>query len=50
VAIECVLTLKVLYQVPLRAAQGVAGSLICLAALRWLDMVDYCRIADRQQD
>ncbi|RZI68402.1 MAG: hypothetical protein EOP13_25135 [Pseudomonas sp.] len=34
-AIQCVLTLKVLYQLPLRAAQGMAGSLIRLARLDW---------------
>src|SRR3712207_9332598 len=34
-AIQCVLTLKVLYQLPLRAAQGMAGSLIRLAGLDW---------------
>ncbi|SDB74986.1 transposase, partial [Belnapia rosea] len=32
-AIQAVLTLKVLYQLPLRAAQGMAGSLIRLAGL-----------------
>ncbi len=32
-AIQCVLTLKVLFQLPLRAAQGMAGSLIRLAEL-----------------
>jgi hypothetical protein len=35
VAIQCVLTLKVLFQMPLRAAQGTAGSLIHLAGLDW---------------
>ena len=35
VAIQTVLTLKVLYQLPLRAAQGMAGSLIRLAGLDW---------------
>ena len=34
-AIQCVLTLKILYQLPLRAAQGMAGSLIRLAGLDW---------------
>jgi len=34
-AIQCVLTLKVLFQLPLRAAQGMAGSLIRLAGLGW---------------
>ena len=34
-AIQAVLTLKVLYQLPLRAAQGMAGSLIRLAGLDW---------------
>ena len=34
-AIQCVLTLKVLYQLPLRAAQGMAESLIRLAGLDW---------------
>ncbi len=34
-AIQCVLTLKALFQLPLRAAQGMAGSLIRLAGLDW---------------
>jgi hypothetical protein len=34
-AIQCVLTLKVLFQLPLRAAQEMAGSLIRLAGLGW---------------
>ena len=34
-AIQTVMTLKVLYQLPLRAAQGLAGSLIRLAGLNW---------------
>ena len=34
-AIQTVLTLKVLYQLPLRAAQGMAGGLIRLAGLEW---------------
>jgi hypothetical protein len=34
-AIQTVLTLKVLYQLPLRAAQGLAGGLIRLAGLHW---------------
>ncbi|MDN3564855.1 transposase [Paeniroseomonas aquatica] len=34
-AIQCVLTLKVLYQLPLPAAQGMAESLIRLAGLDW---------------
>jgi Transposase DDE domain len=34
-AIQCALTLKVLFQLPLRAAQGLVGSLIRLAGLGW---------------
>lgn len=34
-AIQCVLTLKVIFQLPLRAAQGMTGSLIRLAGLDW---------------
>ena len=34
-AIQCVLTLKVLFQLPLRAAQGLVGSLLRLAGLDW---------------
>ena len=34
-ATQCLLTLKVLFQLPLRAAQGMAGSLICLMGLGW---------------
>lgn len=34
-AIRTALTLKVLYQLPLRAAQGMVGSLIHLAGLGW---------------
>ena len=33
--IQCVVTLKVLFQLPLRAAQGMASSLIRLAELAW---------------
>src|SRR3989337_2018046 len=34
-AIQAVLMLKVLYQLPLRAAQGMAGGLIRVAGLGW---------------
>ena len=34
-AIQCALTLKVLFQLPLRAAQGLVGSLLRLARLDW---------------
>jgi hypothetical protein len=34
-AIQTALTLKVLYQLPLRAAQGMVGSLIRMAGLDW---------------
>ena len=34
-AIHCVLTLKALFQLPLRAARGLTGSLIGLAGLDW---------------
>lgn len=34
-AIRCVLTQKVLFQLPLRAAQGLTGSFIRLAGLDW---------------
>jgi hypothetical protein len=34
-AIQCALTLKVLFRLPLRAAQGLVGSLIRLAGLGW---------------
>ena len=47
-AIQCVLTLKVLYQLPLRAAQGMAGSLIRLAGLDW-PVPHYSTLSRRQQ-
>jgi hypothetical protein len=34
-AVQCALTLKLLFQLPLRAAQGLVGSLIRLAGLDW---------------
>jgi len=48
-AIQAVLTLKVLYQLPLRAAQGIAGSLIRLAGLDW-QVPHYSTLSQRQQD
>jgi hypothetical protein len=48
-AIQCVLTLKVLYQLPLRAAQGMAGSLIRLAGLDWR-VPHYSTLSRRQKD
>src|ERR671916_1379614 len=48
-AIQCVLTLKVLYQLPLRAAQGMAGSLIRLAGLDW-PVPHYSTLSRRQRD
>ena len=47
-AIQCVLTLKVLHQLPLRAAQGMAGSLIRLAGLDW-PVPHYSTLSRRQQ-
>ena len=46
-AIQTVLTMKVLYQLPLRAAQGIAGSLIRLAGLDW--RVPYYSTHSRRQ-
>ena len=48
-AIQCVLTLKVLFQLPLRAAQGLVGSLIRLARLDWL-VPHYSTLSRRQRD
>lgn len=47
-AIQCVLTLKVLFQLPLRAAQGMAGSLIRLAGLDWT-VPHYSTLSRRQR-
>ena len=47
-AIQAVLTLKVLYQLPLRAAQGMAGSLIRLAGRGW-PVPHYSTLSRRQQ-
>ena len=47
-AIQCVLTLKVLYRLPLRAAQGMARSLIWLAGLDW-PVPHYSTLSRRQQ-
>ena len=47
-AIQAVLTLKVLYQLPLRAAQGMAGSLIRLAGLDWR-VPHYSTLSRRQK-
>lgn len=47
-AIQTVLTLKVLFQLPLRAAQGMAGSLIRLAGLDWV-VPHYSTLSRRQQ-
>lgn len=49
VAIQAVLTLKVLYQLPLRAAQGMAGGLIRLAGLDW-KVPHYSTLSRRQKD
>jgi hypothetical protein len=46
-AIQAVLTMKVLYQLPLRAAQGMVGSLIRLAGLDW--QVPHYSTLSRQQ-
>ena len=48
-AIQAMLTLKVLYQLPLRAAQGMAGSLIRLAGLDW-QVPHYSTLSRRQRD
>ena len=48
-AIQCVLTLKVLLQLPLRAAQGMAGSLIRLMGLGWR-VPHYSTLSRRQRD
>lgn len=48
-AIQCVLTLKVLFQLPLRAAQGMAGSLIRLAGLDW-PVPHYSTLSRRQKN
>ena len=48
VAIQCVLTLKVLFGLPLRAAQGLVGSLIRLARLDW-PVPHYSTLSRRQQ-
>ncbi|MBB5696466.1 hypothetical protein FHS87_004537 [Roseomonas pecuniae] len=46
-AIQCVLTLKVLFQLPLRAAQGLVGSLLRLMGLDW--PVPHCSTLLRRQ-
>jgi hypothetical protein len=48
-AIQTVLTLKVLYQLPLRAARGMATSLIRLAGLDWQTPHD-STLSRRQKD
>lgn len=48
VAIQCVLTLKVLYQLPLQAVQGIAGSLIRLVGLNW-PVPHYSTLSRRQK-
>ncbi len=48
-AIQCVLTLKVLFQLPLRAAQGMARSLIHLVGLAW-SVPHYSTLSRRQRD
>jgi hypothetical protein len=48
-AIQCVLTLKVLFQLPLRAAQGLVGSLLRLAGLDW-PVPHYSTLSRRQRD
>ena len=47
-AIQCTLTLKVLFQLPLRAAQGLVGSLIRLAGLGW-PVPHYSTLSRRQK-
>ena len=46
-AIQCVLTLKVLFQLPLRAAQGLTGSVLRLAGLDW-PVPHYSTLSRRQ--
>jgi hypothetical protein len=48
-AIQTALTLKVLYQLPLRAAQGMVGGLIRLAGLDWR-VPHYSTHSRRQKD
>jgi Transposase DDE domain len=48
-AIQCVLTLRVLSQLPPRAAQGMAGSLIRLAGLDWR-VPHHSTLSRRQKD
>jgi hypothetical protein len=48
-AIRCVPTLKVFFQLPLRAAQGMAGSLIRLAGLDWR-VPHFSTLSRRQKD
>jgi hypothetical protein len=48
-AIQCVLTLKVLFQLALRAAQGLVGSLIRLTGLDW-PVPHYSTLSRRQRD
>ena len=48
-AIRCGLTPKVLFQLPLRAAQGSAGSLIRLAGLGWR-VPHFSTLSRRQKD
>jgi hypothetical protein len=48
-AIQTALTLKVLYQLPLRAAQGLVGGLIRLAWLDWR-VPHYSTLSRRQKD
>lgn len=48
-AIQCALTLKVLFQLPLRAAQGLVGSLLHLAGLAW-PAPHYSTLSRRQRD
>lgn len=47
-AIQCALTLKVLFQLPLRAAQGLVMSLVRLAGLDW-PVPHYSTLSRRQQ-
>ena len=48
-AIQCVLTLKVFFQLPLRATQGLAGSLIRPAGLDW-PVPHYSTLSRRQKE
>jgi DDE family transposase len=48
-AIQCVLTLKVLFGLPLRAAQGLVRSLLRLAGLDW-PVPHYSTLSRRQRD